>query len=187
MRACARTGATSLRLLMLGRYSRAKGIDVVLRAVSDVPAATLAVHGPALSDGEREHRVELEKLVLELGLGDRVSLDEAVPRKRVPELLAASDALVNNMKAGAPDKVVYEAAGSCVPVLASNPVFDSLLDEEQRFAREDPSELTERIRSLAALTPAARAELGRVLRERVERNHSVGSWAQGVLRVAGLL
>ena len=38
-----------------------------------------------------------------------------------------SHVLVNNMRAGAPDKVVYEAAASCLPVLASNPVFDDLL------------------------------------------------------------
>ena len=32
------------------------------------------------------------------------------------------------MKAGAPDKVVYEACGSCLPVLASNPSFDELFE-----------------------------------------------------------
>ena len=36
--------------------------------------------------------------------------------------------LVNNMRAGALDKVVYEAAATCMPVLASNPGFDELLD-----------------------------------------------------------
>ena len=124
--------------------------------------------------------------MLDLDLRDRVRLEGAVPRARVPELLAASDALVNNMRAGAPDKVVYEAAACCVPVLASNPVFDTLLDPEQRFAREDPSELAERIRALAALDPAARAELGRALRKRVESSHSVESWARGVLAAAGV-
>mgnify|MGYP003288506819 CR=1 FL=1 len=110
---------------------------VMLRALAEVPDARLDVHGPALSTDERAHREELERLAGELGLGARVTLSDAVPRARVPELLAASDALVNNMRGGAPDKVVYEAAASCVPVLASNPVFDTLLDPEQRFARED--------------------------------------------------
>ena len=64
----------------------------------------------------------------------RVTLGDAVPRAQVPSLFAGHDALVNNMRAGAPDKVVYEAAASCMPVLASNPVFDSFLDPEQRFA-----------------------------------------------------
>ena len=42
------------------------------------------------------------------------------------------------MRAGAPDKVVYEAAAACLPVLASNPIFDELLAPEQRFTRWDP-------------------------------------------------
>jgi glycosyltransferase involved in cell wall biosynthesis len=177
---------SEIRLLALGRYSPAKGLEVVLRAVGEVPEARLAVHGPALSSEEREHRRELERLVSENGLGARVRLEDAVSRARVPELLAASDALVNNMRAGAPDKVVYEAAASCVPVLASNPVFDTLLDPEQRFARDSATGLADRIRAFAALSPDERAALGRGLRERVRESHSVKSWARGVLEAAGI-
>ena len=185
--ACAAPTANgdALRLLALGRYSRAKGLEAVLRAVAEVADTRLDVHGPALSDDERAHRHELERLVAELGLADRVRLGDAVPRSFVPELLSASDVLVNNMRAGAPDKVVYEAAASCVPVLASNPVFDSLLDAGQRFDRESPRELAERIRALAALSSEERGKLGRELRERVQASHSVDSWARGVLDAAG--
>jgi glycosyltransferase involved in cell wall biosynthesis len=88
------------------------------------------------------------------------------------------------MRAGAPDKVVYEAAAACTPVLASNPVFDSLLDPAQMFNRDDPGDLADRIRALAALALSERAVLGRQLRERVEESHSVESWARGVLQAA---
>jgi glycosyltransferase involved in cell wall biosynthesis len=175
-----------LRLLALGRYSRAKGLEIVLRALAQAPAAWLEVYGPALSADERAHRDELGRLVEELGLRERVSLEDAVPRASIPELLASSDALVNNMRAGAPDKVVYEAAASCVPVLASNPVFDGLLDPEQRFERENPADLARGIRHLAALAPEERSAIGRRLRERVQENHSVQSWARRVVTAAGL-
>jgi len=176
-----------LRLLALGRYSPAKGLDVVLRAVAAVgEGVRLDVHGPMLSEQERKHRAELERLAAELPLEGRATLGDAVARAEVPGLLAAHDALVNNMRAGAPDKVVYEAAAGCVPVLASNPVFDSLLEPAQLFRREDPGELAERIRGLAALAPAERTALGRRLRERVAERHSVQSWARGILDAAGL-
>ena len=178
-------GDGSLRLLALGRYSRAKGLDTVLRAVAEIPEAILEVHGPTLSDDERAHRDELERLVRDLGLDGRVTLAGAVPRSQLPELFRTHHALVNNMRAGAPDKVVYEAAASCVPVLASNSVFDSLLEPEQRFAREDVDGLVGRIRALASLGAGERAALGRRLRERVEASHSVESWARGILRAAG--
>jgi glycosyltransferase involved in cell wall biosynthesis len=185
--ACAPPAADgALRLLALGRYSRAKGLPVLLRAVAGVPEATLAIRGPALSEDEREHRADLERLAAKLGLDGRVTLGDAVPRSQVPGLLAQSHALVNNMRAGAPDKVAYEAAASCVPVLASNPVFDTLLDSEQRFRRDDVSQLAERIRALRALSSDERAALGRRLRERVEASHSVESWARGVLEAAGM-
>ena len=104
---------------MLGRFSPAKGLDHVLRAVAASPGVELLVHGPCVTDEERRHRHDLDQLARELGLGGRVRLEGPVPRAEVPALLAAATALVNNMRAGAPDKVVYEAAASCVPVLAS--------------------------------------------------------------------
>ena len=81
----------------------------------------------------------------------------------MPQLLAEADALVNNMRAGATDKVVYEAAATCLPVLASNPALDGFLPAELRFERDDPAGLADRIRALAT---ADRAALGRELRER---------------------
>jgi len=181
-----RADASHLRLLALGRYSEAKGLDVVVRAIAAVEGARLDVHGPTLSEGERGTRRELELLVEELGIGRRVTLGDAVTRSDVPALLGGHDALVNNMRAGAPDKVVYEAAASCLPVLASNPVFDRLLDVEQRFERDDVGGLADRIRALSALVPAERALIGARLRERVRDGHSVESWARGVLGAAGI-
>jgi len=174
------------RLLALGRYSTAKGLDVVVAAAPLAGAdVELHVHGPALNDEERAHRAELEQLVRELELDGRVTIGDAVPRGEIPALLAAHDALVNNMRAGAPDKVVYEASAACRPVLASNPIFDELLDPEQRFTRWDPGALAERIRALAEMSTEAKAALGHRLRERVAAGHSVQSWARGILDAAG--
>ena len=108
-----------------------------------------------------------------------------MPRAQVPELLARSDILVNNMEAGAPDKVVYEAAAACLPVLASNPVFDELFDGYPLlFERDSPESLADRLRWFAGLDAARRAEIGRTLRERVAERHSVETWAEGILAAA---
>jgi glycosyltransferase involved in cell wall biosynthesis len=99
------------------------------------------------------------------------------------DLFAHADVLVNNMEAGAPDKVVYEAAAACLPVLASNPVFDEFFSGYPlTFERESPESLADRLRWFTALSEAERAEIGRTLRERVARSHSVDTWADGVLR-----
>ncbi len=183
--------ATDFRVASLGRYSRAKGLGTIVRAIGisvekgvDV---RLEVHGPALSTAEREHRGELERLVRGLGLDARVRLDAAVLRSEVPEVLHRADCLVNNMEAGAPDKIVYEAGASCLPVIASNPVFDEFLGQlpvRLHFARDDPEQLAGRLERLAAMQPAHRASIGRVLRERVAADHSVRPWAERILEVA---
>jgi glycosyltransferase involved in cell wall biosynthesis len=171
-----------LRLISLGRTSPSKGLETVIRAMLEVPDAQLAIHGPSLTDEESHHRAELEQLAAELGLGQRVRVGDPVPREEVPALLAGADALVNNMRAGAPDKVVYEAAATCMPVLASNPIFDGLLPAELRFPREDAAALAERIRGLASLDLAA---IGRELRARVLHDHSVELWAARIVELAG--
>jgi glycosyltransferase involved in cell wall biosynthesis len=183
--------AADLRVAALGRYSRAKGLDTVIRGVGEAVSrgidVRLEIHGPSLSAAEREHRGELERLVGELDLAARVRLDAAVLRSEVPTILHRADCLVNNMEAGAPDKIVYEAGASCLPVIASNPVFDELLDGlavPLRFRRDDPRELSIRIEEIAALPPAERASIGHALRERVAAGHSVGHWAERILGVA---
>jgi glycosyltransferase involved in cell wall biosynthesis len=169
-----RPAGDGVRALVLGRYSPAKGLPTVLEAVGQVEGVTLEIHGAALSPLEREHRLELERFGYELG--------GAVPRSEVSHLFTHSDVLVNNMRAGAPDKVVYEAAAACLPVLASNPVFDELFGEfPLHFERDDPASLAERLRWFISLSPDKRAEIGHALRERVAARHSVDTWADGVL------
>ena len=163
------------RVLVLGRYSPAKGLPTIFEAAGSVEDVELTVHGAALNEVEKAHRRELERYGLALG--------HSVPRADVPRLFAQADVLVNNMRAGAPDKVVYEAAASCLPVLASNPVFDELFGEfPLSFERDDPESLAARLRWLASRSVEERAMIGHALRERVVARHSVDSWADGVLK-----
>ena len=163
--ACTEAPEGPLRALVLGRYSPAKGLETILRAAS---AAGVQVEAHGSDATFEEYKRRLQRDFPDAVLGDAVS------RAEVPALFAQSHVLINNMRAGAPDKVVYEAAASCLPVLASNPVFDDLLPDELRFDRDDPESLAARLRSL---DPRRRPEL----RERVVANHSVEHWADGVL------
>jgi glycosyltransferase involved in cell wall biosynthesis len=170
-----------MHLVALGRTSPAKGLEVIVRGVASVPGVRLQLVGPSLTDEERAHRTRLEALVRDLGVADRVTIGGPIPRSEVPAFLGKADALVNNMRAGATDKIVFEAAATCLPVLASNPALDGLLPPELRFEREDPDSLADRIRALAA---ADRQAVGRGLRAGVEHDHDVEGWAERVLEVA---
>ena len=179
--ACTDAPPPPVRALVLGRYSPAKGLETILRAVAEVPDVALRVVGPSLTEEERMYRIALERFVLEHGLLDRIDVRGPTPRHAIPTLYAQVDALVNDMRPGAADKVVYEAAATCLPVIASNPAFDSLLPEELRFAHGDVDGLAAALRRLSGID---RNWIGRGLREVVLREHSVGVWADRVVALA---
>jgi glycosyltransferase involved in cell wall biosynthesis len=167
-----REPGSPLRAVALGRTSPAKGLETIARGAG-LAGVELQVYGPSATDEERAERARL------LGLG--VDLLDPVPYGDVPALLAARDVLVNNMREGSLDKIVYEAASTCMPVLASNTGFDDILPPELRFPRDDPDALAERLRTLSGVD---RTALGHQLRERVVERHSAGHWADRVIEVA---
>lgn len=166
------------RLLGLGRYAPVKGWDTAIRALVDLPDATLTLHGPQLTEADRAYRPELERLARELGVADRVTLGDAVAYANVPQLLGLADAVVNPTHGNAADKIVYEAAAACLPVFAASPVFDTLLPEALRFHADHATSLADKIGSYE---PGGT----RALRARVEAEHSVGHWADRLLEIAG--
>jgi glycosyltransferase involved in cell wall biosynthesis len=179
---CIERGAREqLTLLALGRTSPSKGLETIVRAVALVPDVRLLVIGPSVTEEERLHKIALERLVIDLGALDRIDISGPVPRHEVPALYATVDALVNDMRPGATDKVVYEAAATCLPVVASNPAFDTLLPPELRFEHGDVDGLAAAIRGLQGID---RNAVGRTLRETVVREHSVEVWADRVVELA---
>jgi glycosyltransferase involved in cell wall biosynthesis len=180
--------ATGVRLVALGRYSPAKGLPTVVRAMRLVLdegiEARLDLHGPAQVPGG-DHRRELETLARDLGVSEAVGFHGPLPHHEVPNVLARADALVNNMRPGAADKVVFEAAAACRPAFAAAHAFEGLLPDELRFPSDDAEALARRVVALFRTSPAYRFELGRELREKVRVEHSVDHWADAILAVAG--
>jgi glycosyltransferase involved in cell wall biosynthesis len=164
-----------LRLLGLGRYAPVKGWDIALQALAELPDAELTIHGAQLTAADRANRADLDELAQVLGVAERVTFDDAVPRGAVPRLFEHTDAVVNPTRGNAADKVVFEAAASGVPVLAASPVFDTFLPPELRFTTAN--ELAERLRTLDP-------HIGTSLRAKVEAEHSVEHWADAVLEAA---
>jgi glycosyltransferase involved in cell wall biosynthesis len=182
-------GPGPLRVIVIGRYSPAKGVGTIVRAVREALERgidlRLDVYGNTPNDEARLERAELEQAVGALGLEARIGLHDAVDRTEVIRLLGQADVLVNNAPGGA-DRVVYEAGASGIPVLASNVAHEDFLEPEAFFERDDAVGLADKLAWIAALPPSERDAIGRQLRDRVEREHSVDSWAAGLLLAAGI-
>lgn len=184
-----------LRLLALGRMTPWKGYTTMLAGLEIATAqgldATLEIRGPALTDAERDHLRDLERTVAASAtLRSRVSFEPPVSRDAVPELLVGSDLLLSATQPDGSetlDKVVYEAGAAGVPVLSSNSALDEFLGGlplTLRFTRRDADDLARRLLEASVAGPAARAATGAELRRRVEKGHSVETWADAIL--AGL-
>jgi glycosyltransferase involved in cell wall biosynthesis len=181
-----RNGDGVLRLLSLGRTSPAKGLATIVEAVAllEETAVSLEIRGPSLTPEEVDERQRLEQLIAGRGLGDRVAIRESVPRRQIAGIYAEVDALVNNMRVGALDKVVYEAAGAALPTLVASEGFEQLIggiEPALRFEQDDPVSLFARLQALAAAGPGERRRVGLELRDRALREHSVEHWADAVL------
>ena len=183
-----------LRLLAFGRTARWKGLATLLDAVSLARSrgadVRLEIRGPSLTDDERAHRLELEqRIASDQMLQSHVELLLQVARDEVPALLAASDVVVspNEPRSGSTlDKAVFEAAACARPVLSTNESFAPLLGGlplPLLAPPRDATALAAAIVTIAAADPAARAETGALLRERVVALHSLDHWADAVLDV----
>lgn len=107
------------RLLFVGRLAEKKGVDVLLRALAQVPEATLVVGG----DGPDDQR--LEALSVQLGVSDRVEFAGRVSRERIREELRRAYAVVVPSRVAADGDqdttplVMSEGMSAGVPVIAS--------------------------------------------------------------------
>ena len=148
----AEPGEWRWRLLYLGRIDRRKGIATAVRALLHLPPeAVLEIVG----GGDDEHRAELEALVAECALSDRVRFS-SYPRDQLADVYASADVVVF--------PVLWEEPFGLVPVEAMSvgrPVVATGTGGSAEYLRDgvncllfepidDPAALAARVRDLEA-------------------------------------
>lgn len=169
-------------MLMIGRLSRIKRQDWLLRAASKALAG--GATGPfrvALVGGVVEHEPDvlpaLHRLAESLDPAPEVVFTGALPHSRVAELIQGCAAAVNLSPPGLFDKAALEPMLAGKPVIVTNPDFVPLLGEAGDWLLLSPDasddDLADRIVRLLALSPEERAALGAGLRARALAAHSL--------------
>jgi glycosyltransferase involved in cell wall biosynthesis len=172
----ARGFAPGLRLLHVARAVRTKGLRDCIRALAhmaDMPDVTLTQAG----DGEELALCREE--ARRLGVESRVNFLGRVPRQRVEELYASSDAFLFPSFREPSGSVVFEAMRHGLPVIAADrggPGHVVNAGSGLKVPVEDPAQLAGAlatvIRRMAAL-PGERARLSAGARQRAIE---LGSW-----------
>jgi glycosyltransferase involved in cell wall biosynthesis len=109
-----RLGLTGKVLISVGHLIARKGHDLIVAAMPSLPGFTLLIAG------EGEERPKLERMIAELGLGDRVRLLGSRPHAELPELYGAADALILASSREGWANVLLEAMACGTPAIASD-------------------------------------------------------------------
>lgn len=143
-------------LVAVGRLSRQKGFDILLRALAELPGVSL------LLIGDGPDRGELERLRDELGLAERVRMTGWVDDAR--RYLGSADILVVPSRWESFPLVICEAMFLGLPVVAADvgSIDEAVADGETGFVvpPEDESALVEALQRLLS-DPDLRASMGR--------------------------
>jgi glycosyltransferase involved in cell wall biosynthesis len=164
-------------IVHVARLMPIKHQATLLRAIADVPDAHAVLVGDVPLEQDTSYRNQLEQLVDDLGIGDRVTLTGSQPPEVVRDWYRRAAVAVNLSPAGLFDKAALESMAVGVPTIVSNPAFVSLLGDEAPFlcipAPDDDGALAERLKALLELSEAERTAIGERLRKRVVAAHSL--------------
>ena len=149
------------RLISIGRLTRRKGHDVVIRAFAriseEVPKAKLDILGTG-PDKER-----LTRLAQELNVDDTVTFHGYVPEEEKIERLNRASVFIFGSRQEGFGLVLLEAMAAGVPIVATHlPVYGDLISDSRHgylVPQEDHTGLAERVVELLN-DRTARAEMG---------------------------
>jgi glycosyltransferase involved in cell wall biosynthesis len=164
-------------LLFVGRLVPYKGVDVLLRAMVDVPARLTIV-------GDGPQRASLEQLATDLGLGDRVRFAGGLSDADIVAYYHAADVFVlpSVTKAEAFGMVQIEAMACGTPVVSTNlpsgvPWVNQHGETGLVVPPADVKQLRDAIGRLVSDT-VLRQRLGSGARARVELEFTAGRMAE---------
>jgi glycosyltransferase involved in cell wall biosynthesis len=147
-------GVTGSLVVSVGALIPRKGHDVVIEALADLPHVTLAIAG------EGPERAQLERLIAERSLEQRVRLLGSVPHADLPRWLAAADAtaLASTSEGLANAWIESLACGTPIVIPDAGGAREVVTDAAAgRIVARTPAAFAEALRSLLADPPASAA------------------------------
>lgn len=163
-------------VLYVGRIERLKGIDILVRAASQVESCfQLVILGGDTKDADRKH--ELMELARDLGVCQRIHFIDAVAHDELPHYYNAADVCVVPSYYESFGLVAVEAMACGVPVIASRVggLKDTVKDGQTGYliAWRCPEPFAERL-DLLLSNESLRDSMGREARKIAQRYH----WAE---------
>lgn len=166
------------RIIAVGRITRSKRYDVILRAFSELPSACrLTIAGGIVTPADETEWERLQKQIMDLQLAGRVAVHWMEPGD-MPRWYARADAMLHACVGGL-DKAVLEAMACGCPVVSSSGAAQGVLPAELQAVAET---MGARARRVISLPESARRDLSATLRSRVVEGHGLSTLIERLVR-----
>jgi len=158
------------KVLHVGRITRIKNVDVIMRAMGD---RKLSLVGEVVTEEDKKYKKELEGLVKNLNL--EVEWLGAVLNSELPEIYKDHSFSINAAPDGGMDKAVLEALSAGVPTFVSNRAFQGVFEgysELFMYEHKNSEDLKQKLNSWN--TNDNKNEIMKNLSNNVSSKYSVG-------------
>lgn len=158
----------TLTLVSVGRVTRIKNLETLIRAVSVLVKEKIKVVctivGPQVTPDDTRYLYELQRLAREKGIEKNIVFAPAVTNEKVREYYWKSDFNINLAPTGGIDKAVLEGVAAAVIPLVANTAFVPIFGSHAKdlvFSFKDSEDLARKIKYLYKNQdlPAIRADL----------------------------
>jgi len=165
-------------IVSVGRITRSKRYDVILRAFAGLPKTfRLVIAGGIVTQADEGEWERAQTLMMQLGIIGRVTVHWVDPAE-MPGFLRQADLMLHACIGGL-DKAVLEAMACGCPVVSSSGAAKEVLPANCRATDETMGTVAQKILSLS---PPERAVLSEELRKRVVENHSLAKLIERLVR-----
>lgn len=163
------------RIISVGRISPTKDYESIIKAMAEInnKKIKLQIIGDVILEAQKSYLAALRQLVDKLNLTEQVEFVGWVANKDLAAYYQRADLFINMSGTGSVDKVVLEAMACGLLVLTANEAFTEIIGSDFMVRKNDYRALSEKIRRLLALAPAAKNELAQKFRQTVVRDYNL--------------
>ena len=184
-------GDSKFQVLAAGRPSPVKHYDILVESANILVNQQgqknifFEIVGNSQNQKEALNQKKLAEKIEEYNLADYFLLKPGVPFGQIKQKYQECSCLVNLTDPASLEKVVLEAMAMEKPIITSNEAFAPFFKgcEFLKAQKDNPADLAEKIKNLAALKPEQRKAIGQKLRAMVVKEHSLDRLINELIKI----